>query len=114
MIKRGEIYFANLDPVVGSEISKTRPVLIISNNTNNEFSSLVTVIPLTKLKSRKVYPFEILLNSDAATIPYDSILKVNQIRTIDKARLKNRIADVEQNILFEIEKAVCIHLEIDI
>ena len=59
-MKRGEIYYADLNPVVGSEIAKRRPVLIVSNNANNRAASTVTVVPLTSQVSR-VYPFEVLL-----------------------------------------------------
>ena len=61
-MKRGEIYFANLDPAVGSEIKKKRPVLIVSNNANNKTASTVTVIPVTS-NTTKVYPFEVLLRN---------------------------------------------------
>jgi mRNA interferase MazF len=62
-MKRGEIYYADLNPVVGSEIAKRRPVLIVSNNANNRAASTVTVVPLTSQVSR-VYPFEVLLAMD--------------------------------------------------
>lgn len=55
-IKRGDIYLANLDPVVGREISKTRPVVVISNDKNNEFSGTVTVLPITSKNLEKIYP----------------------------------------------------------
>jgi mRNA interferase MazF len=57
IIKRGYIYLAALDPVVGNEIAKTRPVAVISNDKNNEFSGTVTVLPLTSKNLRKIYPF---------------------------------------------------------
>ena len=59
-MRKGEIYWADLDPTVGSEIAKKRPVLIISNNINNRFGSTVTIIPITS-STDKVYPFEVLL-----------------------------------------------------
>ena len=60
-IKRGEIYLAALDPVVGKEIAKTRPVVVISNNKNNEFSATVTVLPLSSRNLERIYPFEVFL-----------------------------------------------------
>ena len=61
IIKRGFIYLAALDPVVGNEIAKTRPVAVISNDKNNEFSGTVTVVPITSKNLRKIYPFEVYL-----------------------------------------------------
>ena len=61
-MKRGEIYFANLDPTIGSEIKKKRPVLIVSNNANNKMASTITVVPITS-NINKIYPFEVLLET---------------------------------------------------
>ena len=61
IIKRGFIYLAALDPVVGNEIAKTRPVAVISNDKNNEFSGTVTVLPITSKHLRNIYPFELYL-----------------------------------------------------
>ena len=61
-MKRGDIYFANLDPTVGSKIQKKRPVLIVSNNASNKASSLVTVVPITS-NTAKVYPFEVFVHA---------------------------------------------------
>ncbi len=108
-IKRGEIYFVDLNPTLGSEIDKTRPCLIISNDLNNEFSSTVSVIPITS-KVNKVYPFEVLIKN---ALKKESKLKADQIRTIDKRRLKNKIAELSQKEIKEVEKALLIHLGIN-
>ena len=89
-IKRGKIFLASLDPAVGNEISKTRPVIIISNDINNKFSNTITVIPLTSNTS-KIYPFEIFLKFGIANLPKDSKARTDQIRTIDKRRLVKEI-----------------------
>ena len=108
-IKRGENYFVDLNPTLGSEIDKTRPCLIISNDLNNEFSSTVSIIPITS-KINKVYPFEVLIKN---ALKKESKLKADQIRTIDKRRLKNKIAELSQEEIKEMEKALLIHLGIN-
>ncbi|SEG49278.1 type II toxin-antitoxin system PemK/MazF family toxin [Algoriphagus boritolerans] len=86
--KKWSIYLANLDPVVGSEQGKTRPVLIISQDFFNELLNVVNVIPLTtQKKGRLIYPNEVLVKSEFSRLPNTSIALVHQIRTIDKKRL---------------------------
>mgnify|MGYP001040630860 FL=1 len=111
-IKRGEIYLATLDPVVGKEISKTRPVVVISNDKNNEFSATVTVLPLTSRSLQKIYPFEVFLPKGAGNLPKDSKVKADQIRTLDKSRLLTLIGKLEGEEIIQIEKAMKIHLEL--
>jgi mRNA interferase MazF len=111
-IKRGEIYLAALDPVVGKEISKTRPVVVISNDKNNEFSATVTILPLTSRNVQKIYPFEVFLPKNAGNLPKDSKVKADQIRTLDKSRLLTLIGKLRKEEITQIEKATKIHLEL--
>jgi len=111
-IKRGEIYLTVLDPVVGREISKTRPVVVVSNDKNNEFSATVTILPLTSRNLQKIYPFELFLPKGAGNLPKDSKVKADQIRTLDKSRLLTLIGKLEREEIIQIEKAVKIHLEL--
>jgi len=111
-IRRGEIYLAALGPVVGKEISKTRPVVVISNDKNNEFSATVTILPLTSRSLRKIYPFEVFLPKGAGNLPKDSKIKADQIRTLDKSRLLTLIGKLEEETIIQIERAVKIHLEL--
>ncbi len=111
LIKRGNIYWIRLDPIEGAEIGKTRPAVVISNNINNEFADTVTIIPITS-KTGKVYPFEVLIPEGMANLPEDSKVKANQIRTVDKKRIKDIIGTIPADILKEIEKAVKIHLDL--
>ena len=85
-MKRGDIYFAVLDPTRGAEIQKTRPVIIVSNDAANRASSLVTVLPLTS-NLRSVYPFEVKLSAAETGLSKDSKAMAQQVRTIDKRRL---------------------------
>lgn len=110
MIKRGDICWVKLDPIEGSEIGKIRPAVVISNDINNELADTVTIVPITSSVG-KVYPFEVLIRKGIANLAEDSKAKANQIRTVDKSRLKNLIGTVTLPILEEIEKAVKVHLD---
>jgi len=107
--ERGEIYLVCLDPTIGSEINKTRPAIIISNDINNQAAQTVTVIPITS-STKKVYPFETLLSSQESGLPKSSKAKCNQIRTIDKKRLVKSLGKVSKKELKEIEDSLSIHL----
>lgn len=109
-IKRGEVYLANLDPVVGSEIAKTRPVVVVSNDQNNEFAWTVTILPITSKKIDKIYPFETALPKGTGNLPKDSKVKADQIRTLDKSRLVSRLGRLGHQEITQIEKAIRIHL----
>lgn len=111
-IDRGNIHLASLDPAIGKEISKTRPVAIISNDKNNEFSGTVTVLPITSKNIQKVYPFEVFLSKGSGNLPKDSKVKADQIRTIDKRRILTFIGKLDKHIINQIEKAIKIHLEL--
>ena len=110
IIKKGRIYLAALAPVIGREISKTRPVVVISNDKNNEFSGTVTILPITSKNINKVYPFEVLLKKGSANLPKSSKARADQIRTLDKSRIIKFIGALEENETCRVEKAVKIHL----
>jgi mRNA interferase MazF len=82
-MKRGEIYYANLSPTVGSEIDKRRPVLVVSNDANNRAANTVTILPITSNVTR-VYPFEVLLNPEDSGLSQPSKVQAQQVRTISK------------------------------
>jgi mRNA interferase MazF len=109
-IRRGEIYLAALDPVMGREIVKTRPVVIVSNDKNNEFSGTVTILPLTSKTPQTVYPFEVFLPRGNANLPKDSKIKADQIRTLDKSRMIKNIGVLDKKDLDAIDRAMKIHL----
>ncbi|MFO0171169.1 MAG: type II toxin-antitoxin system PemK/MazF family toxin, partial [Aphanizomenon sp.] len=85
-MKRGEIYFANLSPSVGLEMDKRRPVLIVSNDANNNAATTVTILPITSNITR-IYPFEVLLNPENSGLSKPSKIQTQQIRTISKKRI---------------------------
>lgn len=112
-MQKGEIYWADLDPTVGSEIAKKRPVLIVSNDINNRLGSTVTVIPITS-STDKIYPFEVFLPTGEGGLRNESKAKANQIRTIDKRRLGSRIGGLGNDLMSDVEKAILIHLGIEL
>ena len=110
--KRGDICLVALDPVMGSEISKTRPAIIVSNDINNRFSGTLTVLPITSKNLRKIYPFEVFLQKGMGNLPKDSKVKADQIRTLDKRRFVKFIGAVAADIMEKVETALMIHLQI--
>ena len=110
-IKRGEIWLANLDPTIGSEINKTRPVIIVSNDTNNRHNNVITIIPITSNIDR-IFSFEVFIPKGEANLPKDSKAKADQIRTIDKARLAKRIGTLSDKYVQEIDIALMLHLDL--
>ena len=111
-IKKGGIYLAALDPTLGSEISKTRPVVVVSNDKNNQFSGTVTVLPITSKKIKRVYPFEVHVKKGTGNLPKNSKIKADQIRTLDKSRIVKFIGELDREKMDEIEEAVKIHLDL--
>ncbi len=109
--KRGEVYFVSLDPIIGAEIGKIRPALVISNNVNNQYADTVTVLPITS-KIIKVYPFEVLIKKGKYGLTKDSKVKCSQIRTIDKKRLIKHVGTLEDIEIKKVENALLIHLGI--
>lgn len=112
-MKRGEIYFANLSPSVGSEMDKRRPVLIVSNNANNSAATTVTILPLTSNITR-VYPFEVLLNPEDSGLSKLSKIQPQQIRTISKQRiLDDAVGNLSIELMELVNAAIKLHLNLD-
>lgn len=109
-MKRGEIYFANLSPTVGSEINKKRPVLIVSNDANNRAASTITVLPITS-NVTNVYPFEIKLAIKDSGLPKESKAQAQQIRTISKERITGRaVGKLAPGKMALVDAAIRLHL----
>lgn len=111
MIKRGEIYLANLDCSVGSEQSGIRPVLVIQNDIGNKYSPTIIVLAITS-KSKKNIPTHVKIDSNFEGIKKDSIVLVEQVRTIDKSRLIKRIGKLDFDKMNEIKEALKLSLNI--
>lgn len=110
-IKRGDIYLVNFNPVIGTEIGKTRPAVVVSNDINNVHADTATVVPITSSVD-KVYPFDVFLIKGESGLDKDSKAKCNQIRTVDKRRLCKYIGALKEEKIKELEEAILIHLSI--
>ena len=109
-IKRGEMYYVNLEPVVGSEQGGTRPVLIIQNNVGNKFSSTTIIAAaITSKTAKSSLPTHIALKN-VAGLDRDSLLLLEQVRTIDRSRIKGYIGTLDDKKMEKVNKALCISL----
>jgi mRNA interferase MazF len=113
-VEKWSIWRANLDPVIGSEQGKSRPVLIISEDDINELLNVVNIIPITSRKpNRTIYPNEALLLGDKFGLEKESIALCHQIRTIDKKRLTKKYGQIsDKDIHNKIIEAICFQLGI--
>lgn len=111
---RWNMFLADLDPVIGSEQGKPRPVLVVSEETINQILPVVNVLPITSRKSgRNIYPNEVLLSAGLCGLKNDSVLLCYQIRTLDKKRLIKHIGKIHQPVLqSEIIDTLCFQLGI--
>lgn len=112
-IKRGDIYYADLSPAVGSEQGGTRPVLIVQNNVGNKHSPTVIVAVLTS-KSKRKLPTHIIINSGEGNLAMDSTVLLEQLRTIDKFRLQKYVGSVSQKVMDQVDRAMLISLGLNI
>lgn len=103
--KRGEIYWVNLDPTLGSEISKRRPCLIVSNDIGNEVSLRVIVAPITS-SVRDVYPFEVQIEINER----QGKVLLDQVRSLDKQRVLGKISSLDKSTMALVDKALKISL----
>ena len=111
-VKRGEIYYADLSPVVGSEQGGIRPVLIVQNDVGNKHSPTVIAAAITSQRDKTRMPTHIAVQADKCGLAKDSIVLLEQIRTIDKKRLKDKVCHLDHQILLKIDKALEISLEL--
>jgi mRNA interferase MazF len=106
-IKRGEVYYANLDPVIGNETGKTRPVLVLQNDIGNQFSSTTIVAVVTEFSEKKAsYPICVVIPAESG-LRRRSIANLAQIRTIDRQRLRgDKIAALSSQVMREVDQAL--------
>ena len=108
--RRGEVYLVNFDPVIGAEIRKTRPALILQNDVGNRHSPVTIVAAITSQFENPLYPTEILLHTGEAGVTKDSVILLNQIRTIDKRRMVRRLGAVRAETMQRVDRAIQISL----
>ena len=113
IIRRGDIYYADLRPVVGSEQGGIRPVLIIQNDIGNKHSPTVICAAITSKMIIAKLPSHIELDSRYCEIVKDSVILLEQLRTIDKRRLREKVCHLEGNVIRQVNRALRISLDID-
>ena len=109
-IKRGDVFYADLSPVVGSEQGGCRPVLVIQNDVGNKFAPTVIVAAITSQLTKAKIPTHIELSAQEYNLPKDSVVLLEQIRTIDKKRLQEKITELNVYKMKQVEKAILISL----
>ena len=112
-VRRGDIYYADLSPVVGSEQGGVRPVLIVQNDVGNRFSPTVIAAAITSQRAKANLPTHILLDAETTGLARDSIVLLEQIRTIDKHRLKERMGRLDRTSMSQIDQALSISFGLD-
>lgn len=113
IIRRGDIYYADLRPVVGSEQGGVRPVLIIQNDIGNKHSPTVICAAITSKMNKAKLPTHVELNTKRCDMIRDSVILLEQLRTIDKQRLKERICHIDDELLKDVDRALMISLELN-
>ncbi len=108
--RRGELYYADLNPIKGHEQGGRRPVLIIQNDIGNQFSPTTIVAPLTTTFPSRVYPTEVRVEAGIGGLPQASSVLLNQIKAIDKDRLEERIGQFSEPVMRRVDDAIKISL----
>ena len=106
MVRRGEIYYADLSPVVGSEQGGVRPVLIVQNDVGNKHSPTVIAAAITSQRDKAKLPTHIELRAASCGLSRDSVVLLEQIRTIDKRRLKERMGELDAPAMSQVNNAL--------
>ncbi len=107
-IKRGDIYYADLSPVIGSEQGGVRPVLIVQNDVGNKYSPTVIAAAITSQQTKAKLPTHIAIGAHTSGLAKDSVVLLEQVRTIDKKRLKEKMGTVSENSMKEINNAISV------
>ena len=107
-VKRGDIYYADLSPVVGSEQGGLRPVLIIQNDVGNRYSPTVIAAAITSRMGKTRLPTHIDIYADRAGLQKDSVVLLEQVRTLDKQRLKEKMGHLDEGMMSEINNAIAV------
>ena len=111
-MKRGDIYYADLRPVVGSEQGGVRPVLIVQNDTGNRHSPTVNCAAITSRQNKAKLPTHIELRAEQYQMEKNSVILLEQLRTIDKMRLKDRVCHLDDKMMNQVNHALAISLEL--
>ena len=112
IIRRGDIYYADLRPVVGSEQGGVRPALIIQNDVGNKHSPTVICAAITSRMNKAKLPTHVELDKDKCAMVKDSVILLEQLRTIDKQRLREKICHIDGELLAKVDCALMVSLEL--
>ena len=112
-MKRGDVYYADLRPVIGSEQGGVRPVLIVQNDIGNRHSPTVICAAITSKMNKAKLPTHIELDSNKYEMVRDSVVLLEQLRTIDKKRLKDKVCHLDQDVMERVNRGLMISLELD-
>lgn len=110
LVKRGDIFYADLSPVVGSEQGGVRPVLIVQNNIGNKHSPTIICAAITSQINKAKLPTHIEIDRDKYILEKDSVILLEQVRTIDKRRLREKICKLEDELMKKVDKGLLISL----
>lgn len=108
IVRRGDIFYADLRPVVGSEQGGIRPVLIIQNDVGNRYSPTIICAAITSKINKAKLPTHVEITSDQYDLVKDSVILLEQIRTIDKKRLKEKVCHLEDKIMCQVDNSITI------
>ena len=111
-VKRGDIYFADLSPVIGSEQGGVRPVLVVQNNVGNKYSPTIIIAAITSQINKARLPTHVEINAPDFGLPKDSVVLLEQIRTIDKKRLREKIGKFDEDMMKIVDEALKISIGI--
>lgn len=111
-VKKGDLYFADLSPVIGSEQGGVRPVLVVQNNVGNKYSPTIIVAAVTSQRNKANLPTHVEIKAEGNGLSKNSVVLLEQLRTIDKKRLKERIGSIDQTRLPDVNEALGVSLGI--
>lgn len=106
VVKRGDIFYADLSPVIGSEQGGTRPVLIVQNDVGNKFSPTVIIAAITSQINKAKLPTHIEISANEYGLLKDSVILLEQVRTIDKKRLREKIGRLDDTLIAKVDEAL--------
>lgn len=109
-VSRGDVFYADLNPVIGSEQGGVRPVVVIQNDIGNKYSPTVIVAAITSRIDKAKLPTHVEITAGTSNLEKDSVILLEQIRTLDKKRLQRRVTSLDKNIIKKVDKAVEISL----
>lgn len=110
MVKRGDVFYANLSPVVGSEQGGMRPVLVIQNDKGNKYSNTIIIAPISKKMSKPPIPTHVIFSDES--LDYVSMILCEQLRTIDKQRLGQWICTLAEDTMLKVDQAIKVSLNL--